>query len=41
MSTDLIFPAQVVLAFTTIGLLARWYVAPRLAGLPRDKVHAT
>src|SRR5205814_9749041 len=36
MSTDLIFPAQVVLAFATIGLLARWYVAPRLAGLPRE-----
>src|SRR5437773_12488241 len=36
MSTDLIFPTQVVLAFVTIGLLARWYVAPRLAGLPRE-----
>ena len=36
MSTDLIFPTQVVLAFVTIGLLARWYVAPRLAGFPRE-----
>src|SRR5438132_8568 len=36
MSTDLFFPAQVVLAFATIGMLARWYVAPRLAGLPRE-----
>src|SRR5207247_5508386 len=36
MSTDLIFPTQVILAFVTIGLLARWYVAPRLAGLPRE-----
>jgi len=36
MSTDLVFPAQVILAFTTMGLLARWYVAPRLAGLPRE-----
>ncbi|HYV22894.1 MAG TPA: hypothetical protein VEN31_09595 [Candidatus Bathyarchaeia archaeon] len=36
MSTDLIFPAQVVLAFLTMSLLARWYVAPRLTGLPRD-----
>ena len=36
MSTDLVFPVQVVLAFLTWGLLARWYVAPRLRGLPRD-----
>jgi hypothetical protein len=36
MSTELIFPAQVVLAFITIGMLARWYVAPRLARLPRE-----
>jgi FtsH-binding integral membrane protein len=35
-STDLVFPAQVVLAFLVMGLLARWYVAPRLAALPRD-----
>src|SRR5207248_1160202 len=27
---------QVVLAFVTFGLLARWFVAPRLAGLSRD-----
>jgi hypothetical protein len=31
-----IFPAQVILAFVTMGLLARWYVAPFLARLPRD-----
>jgi hypothetical protein len=36
MSTELIFPAQVVLAFITMGMLARWYVAPRLARLPRE-----
>ena len=36
MSTDLVFPTQVVLAFVTMGLLARWYVAPRLAGFPRE-----
>ena len=36
MPTDLVFPIQVVLAFVTMGLLARWYVAPRLAGLPRE-----
>ena len=36
MNTELIFPAQVILAFITMGLLARWYVAPRLARLPRD-----
>jgi hypothetical protein len=35
-STELIFPAQVVLAFITMGMLARWYVAPRLARLPRE-----
>src|SRR5437588_9734948 len=34
MSTDLIFPVQVVLAFLTWSLLARWYIAPRLRGLP-------
>jgi hypothetical protein len=34
MSTDLVFPVQVILAFVTWGLLARWYLAPRLAGLP-------
>ncbi len=36
MPTQLIFPAQVVLALITMGLLARWYAAPRLAGLPRE-----
>lgn len=36
MSTELVFPAQVVLAFITMGMLARWYVAPRLARLPRE-----
>ena len=34
MSTDLVFPVQVLLAFLTWGLLARWYLAPRLRGLP-------
>jgi hypothetical protein len=34
MNTDLIFPAQVVLALVTMSLLAWWYVAPRLATLP-------
>ena len=36
MPTDLVFPAQVVLALITWSLLARWFLAPRLAGLPRD-----
>ena len=31
-----IFPIQVLLAFITFGLLARWFVAPRLQGLPRE-----
>src|SRR5919204_933258 len=31
-----IFTIQVVLALVTFALLARWYVAPRLAGLPRE-----
>jgi hypothetical protein len=35
MPTDVIFPLQVVLAFTTMSLLARWYVVPRISGLPR------
>ena len=34
MPTELVFPIQVVLAFVTWGLLAYWYVAPRLRGLP-------
>jgi hypothetical protein len=36
MSTDLVFPAQVVLGLLTWSLLARWFVAPRLVGLPRE-----
>jgi hypothetical protein len=36
MSSDLVFPAQVVLGLVTMSLLARWFVAPRLAGLPRE-----
>jgi len=36
MSTDLVFPTQVVLGLITMSLLARWFVAPRLAGLPRE-----
>src|SRR6266849_9039650 len=36
MPTDLVFPAQVILALITWSLLARWFLAPRLAGLPRD-----
>jgi len=35
-NTDLIFPAQVVLGLLTWSLLARWFVAPRLIGLPRE-----
>ncbi len=36
MSSDLVFPAQVILAFVTWSLLARWFLVPRLAGLPRE-----
>jgi len=36
MSTEVIFPAQVILGLVTMGLLARWFVAPRLARLPRE-----
>src|SRR5438093_13341753 len=36
MSTELIFPVQVVLGLITMSLLARWFVAPHLAGLPRE-----
>src|SRR2546428_11044236 len=36
MSADLVFPLQVVLGLITMSLLARWFVAPRLAGLPRE-----
>ncbi len=35
MTTALIFPAQLILGLVTMSLLARWFVAPRLAGLPR------
>jgi hypothetical protein len=35
-NTDLIFPAQVVLGLLTWSLIARWFVAPRLVGLPRE-----
>jgi hypothetical protein len=34
--TELVFPAQVALGLITWGLLARWFLAPRLAGLPRE-----
>jgi len=34
MTTDLVFPVQVILGFVTMSLLARWFLAPRLAGLP-------
>ena len=36
MSTELVFPAQVILGLVTMSLLARWFVAPRLTGLPRE-----
>ena len=36
MSTELVFPAQVILGLVTWSLLARWFVAPRLAQLPRE-----
>jgi len=36
MTSVTIFPAQVILSLVTFSLLARWYVAPRLAGLPRE-----
>jgi len=35
-NTQLVFPLQVVLGLITWGLLARWFLAPRLAGLPRE-----
>jgi len=34
--TELVFPAQVFLGLLTWGLLARWFLAPRLSDLPRD-----
>jgi hypothetical protein len=36
MTTELIFPAQVVLGLITWSLLARWFLVPRIAGLPRE-----
>ena len=36
MGTELVFPVQVILGLLTWGLLARWFLAPRIAGLPRD-----
>ena len=36
MSTELVFPAQVILGLVTMSLLAKWFVAPRLAELPRE-----
>ena len=34
--TNPVFPIQVLLALITFTLLARWFVAPRLAGLPLE-----
>ena len=36
MTTELVFPAQVILGLITWSLLARWFVVPRIAGLPRE-----
>ena len=36
MPTELVFPTQVVLGLVTWGLLARWFLAPRLAALDRE-----
>jgi hypothetical protein len=36
MSAELVFPAQVTLGLVTMSLIARWFVAPRLAQLPRE-----
>jgi hypothetical protein len=36
MPRELVFPTQVVLGLVTWGLLARWFLAPRLAGLDRE-----
>lgn len=36
MSSQQIFGLQVLLSFLVYGLVARWYVTPRLAALPRD-----
>ncbi len=37
MPTELVFPIQLALGLLTWGLLARWFVAPRLAGRPREE----
>ena len=34
METELVFRLQLVLSFIVVGLIAKWYVAPRLARLP-------
>jgi hypothetical protein len=36
MNSQQIFGLQVLLSFLVYGLVARWYVTPRLARLPRD-----
>jgi len=36
MNAQQIFGLQVVLSFVVYGLIAAWYVAPRLSALPRD-----
>jgi hypothetical protein len=36
MTTELVFPAQVILGLITWSLLARWFLVPRIAGLPRE-----
>ena len=37
MPTDLVFPGQVLLGLITWGLLARWFLAPRLRDMPRER----
>jgi len=42
MTIQQIFGLQVLLSFVLFTLLARWYVSPRLAGLPVERaLHAT
>jgi hypothetical protein len=36
MNSQQVFGLQVLLSFLVYGLVARWYVTPRLARLPRD-----
>src|SRR5207253_5638829 len=36
LNTELVFATQVILGLITMSLLARWFVAPRLAALPRE-----